>query len=519
MSRSEYRVICFCFLLLAILDRRCSPFTPLSKDDIVNGALWPTARSDSGGTCVGYSCPIFPDVFPNDPATSPRSSTIIKKSSKNITEEFSKRRQKIPRYMWITAPNITYVAYDFEQVENALQTNANWTLLLADDDTIDSFFEYYFKGTSLLWAYQNIDRQFGGAARTDIWRYAVLYVHGGLYIDSDSAYWGEIDREFIREDDELIIAPERNRFDSSFCYHDSSKFSPQTLSRHHDSTILNSSPYYPKPNVVLNWLIVSAPRHIAMRKVLENFVYVMRMEYLGFPVLAPGISYHNRVLCLTGPLLLTASMEDAYLAVKEGLINVSSSTPPPPQSSSSSSSSSSIPASPQYTSIRSGSRDFHGEHASFKFLNINNNKDYRKAPRLHSILVNYANETESVAAMNAIFSSGLYNFTTPNPGIHVRERHRSHRKHRFAITSLINKSNLRHTNASEEKLMEADEHYRSPVYYLSNGFKRCVFISSNEAHFRAQAIHHNITENVWTLPVSVLESFPEDKTNTTCYSS
>lgn len=42
-----------------------------------------------------------------------------------------------------------------------------------------------FHGTSILWAYNTIN-PLVGAARADIWRYCVLYIFGGLYLDDDS---------------------------------------------------------------------------------------------------------------------------------------------------------------------------------------------------------------------------------------------------------------------------------------------------------------------------------------------
>jgi len=41
-----------------------------------------------------------------------------------------------------------------------------------------------FAGTSLLWAYHIINNR-AGAAKADIWRYAVLWAYGGAYIDDD----------------------------------------------------------------------------------------------------------------------------------------------------------------------------------------------------------------------------------------------------------------------------------------------------------------------------------------------
>jgi len=42
-----------------------------------------------------------------------------------------------------------------------------------------------FANTSLQWAYSKIHMAYA-ASKADIWRYAVLYTYGGMYIDDDS---------------------------------------------------------------------------------------------------------------------------------------------------------------------------------------------------------------------------------------------------------------------------------------------------------------------------------------------
>jgi len=53
-----------------------------------------------------------------------------------------------------------------------------------DNEEKDEFMKTAFAGTSLLWAY-NIINSRAGAAKADIWRYAVLWAYGGAYIDDD----------------------------------------------------------------------------------------------------------------------------------------------------------------------------------------------------------------------------------------------------------------------------------------------------------------------------------------------
>ncbi len=63
--------------------------------------------------------------------------------------------------------------------------NSNWEVHICDNQCKDSFINTTFADTSINWAY-NVINPLIGAARADIWRYCVLYLHGGLYLDDDS---------------------------------------------------------------------------------------------------------------------------------------------------------------------------------------------------------------------------------------------------------------------------------------------------------------------------------------------
>ena len=56
---------------------------------------------------------------------------------------------------------------------------------VCDNKCKDTFMNRTFADTSILWAYNAIN-PLVGAARADIWRYCVLYLNGGLYLDDDS---------------------------------------------------------------------------------------------------------------------------------------------------------------------------------------------------------------------------------------------------------------------------------------------------------------------------------------------
>lgn len=64
-------------------------------------------------------------------------------------------------------------------------SSAGWTINYLDDKDIDVFMELYYKDSSILWAYRQINAR-ARIAASDIWRYCALYAFGGFYIDDDA---------------------------------------------------------------------------------------------------------------------------------------------------------------------------------------------------------------------------------------------------------------------------------------------------------------------------------------------
>lgn len=76
---------------------------------------------------------------------------------------------------------------------------------LSDDQAMDAWMARHCSG-DLLAAYQSLAV---GAGRADLWRYAVLYEHGGLYLDIDAAYAGNL-ATLVEANDRALLSRERN---------------------------------------------------------------------------------------------------------------------------------------------------------------------------------------------------------------------------------------------------------------------------------------------------------------------
>jgi len=85
----------------------------------------------------------------------------------------------IPRIAWIAVRNISD-----EKPKHMLgptgfiERNNNWKMNFCDNEMKDRFMEENFAGSSILWAY-NILNPAIGTSKVEIWRLAVLYLHGG----------------------------------------------------------------------------------------------------------------------------------------------------------------------------------------------------------------------------------------------------------------------------------------------------------------------------------------------------
>lgn len=85
----------------------------------------------------------------------------------------------IPRKAWIAVPNISdekpkHMLGD----DGFIRRNNNWEMNFCDNTAKDSFMKTNFEGSSIYWAYDILNPTIG-TAKVEIWRLAVLYLHGG----------------------------------------------------------------------------------------------------------------------------------------------------------------------------------------------------------------------------------------------------------------------------------------------------------------------------------------------------
>ena len=71
-------------------------------------------------------------------------------------------------------------------IHEFFKRNYKWkNIHICDNACKDRFMNTIFANTSVQWAYSLINIAYA-ASKADLWRYAVLYTYGGMYIDDDS---------------------------------------------------------------------------------------------------------------------------------------------------------------------------------------------------------------------------------------------------------------------------------------------------------------------------------------------
>lgn len=90
-------------------------------------------------------------------------------------------------------------------VRRLKRKNPDYTYHFYDDAKILDFFKKNFP-KEYVRAFRSLTV---GAAKADFFRYAVLYIYGGIYLDIDCKIVSPF-KKFLRDDDEAVISLERN---------------------------------------------------------------------------------------------------------------------------------------------------------------------------------------------------------------------------------------------------------------------------------------------------------------------
>jgi hypothetical protein len=222
----------------------------------------------------------------------------------------------IPRDLWVAVSNKSdEMSY---QMQPMFERNPAWRVHIEGNPEKDEFMNKVFANTSLLWAYDMIN-PLCGAAKADIWRYAVLWTYGGAYIDDDSDIKRPFD-QMVEPLDEMIITYERNGYNGDTCYLPQYHLSDLSMFGARGKGITKGENGGEKRKVafrgrtVPNWAMFSAPRHRILERTMHNIVEIIRSDYQMNPYVRSFKEAYtwNLVMCSTGPAVFTGSAREVF---------------------------------------------------------------------------------------------------------------------------------------------------------------------------------------------------------------
>ena len=228
----------------------------------------------------------------------------------------------IPQDIWVAVVNKSEeLSY---QMKPLFERNPKWRVHIEGNPEKDSFMNTVFAGTSLLWAYDMINPACG-AAKADIWRYAVLWTYGGAYIDDDSDIKTPFDH-MVEPLDEMIVTHEKNGYNGDTCYLPQYHLSDlavfgrngigmkQELDEKGEKTGGQARKMAFHARTLPNWALFSAPRHKVLERTMTNIVEIIKSDYFMEPhVRSFREAFRwNLVMCSTGPAVFTGSAREAY---------------------------------------------------------------------------------------------------------------------------------------------------------------------------------------------------------------
>ncbi|WP_316359513.1 glycosyltransferase family 32 protein [Candidatus Neptunichlamydia sp. REUL1] len=185
-------------------------------------------------------------------------------------------------------PKKLHFTYKTEHPPEKFQKNLNvwkkmcpdWEMHYYSDAKIFDFFKVHFPEYL-----SDLSKITLGAVLADVFRYAVLYIDGGMYTDIDTIPLKKIPKDWLSYQTVLGYEFQLGKGVADFRY---------------------------KHNVICQWTMLSAPKNPLFKKALEKCIKNLRDINFHFSV-------SRQVLHATGPLLFTSIASD-YLQLDQTLV-------------------------------------------------------------------------------------------------------------------------------------------------------------------------------------------------------
>lgn len=249
---------------------------------------------------ISSSPPYDLDVLPSQLQESIRAKADLRDP---ITNKF------IPRNVWIAVRNSSdEPAAHMLGPKGFIARNANWTVHFCGNEEKDAFMYNNFGNSSFLWAYDILNPLIG-TAKAELWRLAVLYIHGGMYMDDDANLSTPLD-DIVELNDKFIVGKEGYNW-TDMCYVDEYLLSNHSLNQRYgqaNERILFDNRFF------FNWALFAMPGNPLLYRIMTHIVNLIKNEYLGNSLIKLSPSDHR------GKLLMCASTFPITLAAREMIL-------------------------------------------------------------------------------------------------------------------------------------------------------------------------------------------------------
>ncbi|MCL6378786.1 glycosyl transferase [Pectobacterium brasiliense] len=169
-------------------------------------------------------------------------------------------------------------------VDQLKESNLGWEYFFYDERNIIEYIDKHY-GKEMLNLYSSIDSKYG-AARADLFRYLLIYIEGGVYLDIKSSCSIPLDK-VIKEDCEIFLCS----WDNKKCGCD------RNMGIHKELSFLNCGEYQ-------QWNIISVPKSPYIKSAIDEVVY----RLTNYKPWIYGIGMKG-VLNTTGPIPFSVGIE------------------------------------------------------------------------------------------------------------------------------------------------------------------------------------------------------------------
>ena len=260
----------------------------------------------SASFCAGFNSKFPSDLSVNNQRFSQLTGvwkdvlSYITTINSNYNNKHNTSLHRITRIIWSTCKHIP--DHIPTHLLNMYNNNSNWKPFIIDDFHATEFINIIYADTGIAWAYTSISTGYG-AIKADIFRYAVLYVFGGVYIDLDSVLSASLD-QYLKPGDNFILGAEGHvAYSVDQCYTENYTLAD---TKYNSNTFIDKLPW--KSSKIVQSILISKPYHVIFRRVLHNMMTVYNQYCYNKPVFITNIHRQHVVFCSSGPDLLTATI-------------------------------------------------------------------------------------------------------------------------------------------------------------------------------------------------------------------